>query len=266
MNFTAALHSKASSGCYSIGIAKHGLILDYKTMKKDSAAIKQAILFSAVFIAILWLIKFIEFSLGLSLYSFGIRPNAAEGLMGIISAPMIHGSWQHLISNTLPLLLLGSLLLYGYPRIRWRSILIIWLLSGLGVWLFARPHWHYGASGLTHGLFFFLLVAGFIRRDTRSVALLMIAFFMYGGMLLSIFPQEPGISYEYHFFGGFAGTLCALMFAHKERKPKQKRYSWMDESGNELAEKEDPLIGDEWMTEAQRQTLAATKSDDVRPV
>jgi membrane associated rhomboid family serine protease len=233
-------------------------------MKKDSATLRQAILSSFLFIAILWLIKATEFFMGLSLHTLGVRPQDGDALLGIITAPMIHGSWQHLISNTLPLLLLGSLLLYGYPRVRWRSILIIWLVSGLGVWLFARPSWHYGASGLTHGLFFFLFIAGIIRRDARSIALLMIAFFMYGGMLLTIFPSEPGISYEYHFFGAFSGTLCALMFAHIERKPKQKRYSWQDADGNDLPEADDPFIGDEWKTEEQR--AAEIRESNVRSV
>lgn len=231
----------------------------FRPMTNSTLTLKFAIKTATVFVALLWIIKLLEGLSGVELYSWGVRPQATDGLKGILTAPLIHGSWNHLISNTLPLLLLGSLLIYGYPSSRWRTLTVIWLVSGLGVWLFARPNYHFGASGITHGMFFFLFIAGVLRRDSKSIALLMIAFFMYGGMLLTIFPREPGISYEYHFFGGFAGVLCALMFAHNEKKPKKKRYSWLDENGDDLPEYDDDLIGDEW----QSQTL---EGDSQQPL
>jgi membrane associated rhomboid family serine protease len=167
---------------------------------------------------------------------------------------MIHGSWQHVIGNTLPILLLGSILLYGYPRSRWWTLAIIWLLSGIGVWLLGRPSYHYGASGITHGMFFYLLVGGILRRDKRSIALLMVAFFMYGSMLLSILPREPETSYEYHLFGALGGVFCAICFRHWDPKPTLKIYSWERQSGDSdaLTDEEDPIIGEQWKTEKQR--------------
>lgn len=146
----------------------------------------------------------------------------------------MHGSWEHIAANTLPILLLGSMLLYGYPKSRWYALIIIWLGSGLGVWFFARPSFHFGASGLTHGLLFYLFIIGMLRRDKRSVALLMIAFMMYGGMLMTIFPREQGISYESHFFGAFFGVISALIFRHFDPKPAVKHYTWEDEQTDEL--------------------------------
>ncbi len=109
-------------------------------------------------------------------------------------------------------------------------------------WLMARQNLHFGASGLTHGMFFFLLVGGLMRRDLQSMALLMIAFFMYGTMVLTIFPRDPQISFESHFFGAMGGVLAALLFRSYDPQPLKKVYSWDFES----EEEEDPVIGDLW--------------------
>ncbi len=199
-------------------------------------------MYASLFVAMLWWIKLLEWGFDWSLYRLGIKPGEAVGLLGILTAPLIHGSWEHLIANTLPLLLLGAVVLYGYPRSRWRVIATIWLVSGFGVWLFARPSFHFGASGITHGLLFFLLVIGILRRDRRSIGLLMIAFFMYGTMVLTIFPRDPQVSFEYHFFGAVGGVLAALLFRTYDPQPLKKVYSW----DFEAEEEEDPVIGDLW--------------------
>ncbi len=200
---------------------------------------------AALFVLLLWIIRLAESVSGVGLSGMGVYPQSLSGAMGIIVAPLIHGSWAHLLSNTLPVLLLGSMLVYGYPKSRWWVILIVWLVSGAGVWLFARSSYHIGASGLSHGLFFFLFIAGILRRDKRSSALLMVAFFMYGTMLWTIFPQEPGISFEYHFFGAISGGVCALLFSRRDPMPERRVYSWELEEAEEF-EKDDPIIGDEW--------------------
>lgn len=209
---------------------------------KHNNLLPQSIVFASLFVGMLWWIKLLEWWLNWSLYRLGIHPGELSGAVGIITAPLIHGSWEHLIANTLPLLLLGAVVLYGYPRSRWWVIATIWLVSGLGVWLFARPNFHFGASGITHGLLFFLLMIGLLRRDKRSIGLLMVAFFMYGTMLLTIFPRDPQVSFEYHLFGAVGGVLAALLFRHWDPKPRTKTYSWDFESDDE----EDPVIGDLW--------------------
>ena len=200
-----------------------------------SPTLKRSFIFSFGFTLSLWLIFCLTYYGGWGPRPLAIYPLELHGLIGIIMAPIIHGSWEHIASNTLPLLLLGTMLFYGYPRSCWYALAFIWVLSGLNVWLFARPSFHFGASGLTHGLFFYLFVIGILRHDRRSIALLMIAFMMYGGMLMTIFPQEPGISYESHFFGGLAGLLAAFAFRHWDPKPVQKHYSWeLEEDVNDL--------------------------------
>lgn len=181
------------------------------------------------FIAVLWIIRLLDVGLDLDLYRLGVYPGDPAHLSGILTAPLIHGSWSHLVNNTLSVLILGTLFLYGYPRSSLKTLIIIWLLSGLGVWLFARPSFHFGASGLTHGALFYLFVAGLLRRDKRSLALMMAAFFVYGGMLLTILPREQGISFESHLFGALPAVLCAFLFQHQDPKYQRKVYDWEHE-------------------------------------
>lgn len=192
----------------------------------NTPTLKNSFLLTFAFTVALWVIYAFTYYSGLNPQPLAVYPGAITGLVGIITAPLMHASWEHISANTLPILLLGTMLHYGYPKSRWYALIIIWLGSGLGVWLFARPSFHFGASGLTHGLLFYLFVIGMLRRDKRSVALLMIAFMMYGGMLMTIFPREQGISYESHFFGAFFGVLAALAFRHLDPKPAVKHYSW----------------------------------------
>lgn len=226
---------------------------------EKNLSVQNSIALVAGFLLLLWIIRLAETLAGTSLSNLGVYPQSASGLIGVITAPLIHGSWEHLISNTLPVLLLGSMLLYGYPNSRWWVITLVWLCSGLGVWFFARENHHIGASGLAHGLFFFLFGAGILRRDKRSVALLMVAFFMYGTMVWTIFPQAPGISFEYHFFGAVSGLTCAILFRRRDPKPVVKTYQWEQE---EPAEEElDPIIGDEWMLPHQRKSVTEDPAD-----
>jgi membrane associated rhomboid family serine protease len=221
-------------------------------MAEKKRSVRESIVLTTAFVLVLWSVRLAESLIGVSLTGLGVYPQSAGGLVGVVTAPLIHSSWEHLVSNTLPLLLLGSMLLYGYPRSRFWVLPVVWLLSGLGVWLFARQSHHIGASGIAHGLFFYLFIAGIFRRDKRSIALLMIAFFMYGTMLWTIFPYEPGVSFEYHLFGGLAGALCAILFRQWDPAPKVKSYVWEQDNRSD----EDDLIGDEWQVEPALSELA----------
>ena len=122
---------------------------------------------------------------------------------------------------------------------------LVYIVSGFGVWIFARQANHIGASGITHGLFFLLFVASILRRDKSSVACIMIAFLLYGGMTMTIFPREEGISVEYHFFGALAGVIADLIWRNSDPKPAVKRYEWEQNSSED-----DIDIGDEWQVDA----------------
>lgn len=207
---------------------------------KRADSLKKSIILSVSFALVLWWVAIFDLILPWEFSKAGVLPRHPDGLIGILLAPFVHGSFAHLIANTLPVVVLFSLLIWGYAASRWRAMITIWLLSGVGVWLFARDAYHIGASGLTHGVFFYLLAASIIRRDKRSIAVMMIGFFLYGSMVMTIFPSEPNISFEYHFFGALAGVLAAWWFSRQDPKPMEKRYPWQD------SDEVDDIIGDEW--------------------
>ena len=122
--------------------------------------------------------------------AFAIQPQVPAGLVGILTAPLLHGSVAHLASNALSVLILGTLAGTVFPRATLRALPVIWLGSGLGTWLIATQGYHLGASGVTHGLGFLVFTLGVLRRDRPSIAAAMIAFFFFGGMLMTVLPQQ----------------------------------------------------------------------------
>lgn len=190
----------------------------------------------ALFVLLLWGVELVDRALPLSLDRLGVYPRSAAGLAGILFGPLLHGSWYHLVSNSFALLILGGALRYGYPRAAGRVFLLVYLLSGIGVWCLARESYHIGASGLTHGLLFFLFASGILRRDRLAIALSLIAFLLYGGMVWSIFPREPAISFESHFFGAASGLLAAFLFRRLDPPPPARHFDWEDAAPGEDGE------------------------------
>lgn len=199
----------------------------------DSRRLQRAFALAAAFTAVLWVIKLAELALGMDLSPYGVRPRQADGLAGIVFAPLMHGSLAHLFANTAPLLVLGTALFYGYPRAARIAMPVIYLGSGAAVWLFARPAYHLGASGLAFGMLLFIFVIGVLRWDRRAIALALIVSFLYGGMIWGILPGKPGISFEYHLAGALIGTMLAIALRNLDQPPSGKVYDW------ELQEEDD---------------------------
>lgn len=189
---------------------------------------QRALLASMAFVVVLGAIFFAGPWLG-DTRAWGLVPQSLPGLVGVITAPLLHGSAGHWLGNGSSLLVLGTLVGTVYPRAALRALPLIWVLSGLGTWLIGRPSFHIGASGVTHGLLFLLLFLGLLRRDRPAIAAALIAFFFYGGMLLTVLPREPGVSWEYHLSGAVAGIIAAMIWRHADPQPPRPRYSWDDE-------------------------------------
>lgn len=196
------------------------------TPDQDGQRLRRAFLLVTAFVVLLWVIKLGELAFGTRLVPYGIYPLRTDGLVGIPLAPLVHGSVLHLLTNTAPLLVLGTALLYGYPRAAPWVLAMIYLGAGLGVWLFARPAYHVGASGLTSGLLFFLFTVGALRWDRRAIALSLAVFLLYGGMIWGIFPTDPNISFEYHLFGALLGVMLAVVLRRLDPPPSEPTYSW----------------------------------------
>ena len=136
-----------------------------------------------------------------------IAPHSWPGLVGVLAAPLLHGSPEHLGANAVSLLMLGTLAGTVYPRATLRALPLLWLGSGLAAWALGEAGTrHLGASGLSHGLMFLVFTLGLLRRDRAAIAAAMIAFFLYGGMLLTVLPHEPGVSWQAHLGGALAGA------------------------------------------------------------
>jgi membrane associated rhomboid family serine protease len=164
------------------------------------------------------------------LRAFMIQPQVLAGLVGVLTAPLLHGSLGHLAANALSVLILGTLAGTVFPRATLRALPVIWIGSGLGTWLIATGGFHLGASGITHGLGFLLFTLGVLRRDRPAIAAALIAFFFFGGMLMTVLPQELGVSWEYHLSGALAGVICGIVWRRADPAPPRRRYSWEDET------------------------------------
>jgi membrane associated rhomboid family serine protease len=162
----------------------------------------------------------------------GIRPLETDGLWGIVFAPLLHASWQHLMANTLPALVLGFLVtLSGLSRFLWATA-IIWILGGFGTWLIGNMGAdcgetdHIGASGLIFGWLTFLLVFGFFIRSAWQIVIGIVVLIAYGGVLWGALPVLNvcgGVSWQGHLCGGIAGVLAAYLLSSSERKARLTR-------------------------------------------
>ena len=164
-------------------------------------------------VSVFWAIKLFEVVMGTSLSAFGILPRATQGLIGILASPFLHGDFSHLISNSIPFVVLGTSILFFYPRIAARVIILIYVFTGLGVWLFARAEsYHIGASGIVYGFASFLLFCGMFRKDFKSITVAMVVAFLYGGLIYGVFAVHPGISWESHLIGAIMGAYAAFHY------------------------------------------------------
>jgi len=194
-----------------------------------------SVLISFTLITLMWLVALIQFGINTPLYSFGIRPLHWENLTGIIFAPFIHDhqSFGHILNNTLPTFVLTWLLFYHYRTIAMQVFLIIFFLTGLGMWLLARESYHIGMSGVIYGLASFLVTAGFFRKNMRVAAVSLFVIFIYGSMVWGIFPAAINISWEGHALGLFAGIIVAVITKNKGPQPSKLLYEIEEELGIE---------------------------------
>ncbi|MCH6575730.1 MAG: rhomboid family intramembrane serine protease [Bacteroidetes bacterium] len=178
------------------------------------------------FPVVMWMVYFISLSLNLDLSRMGILPRDMFGILGIISGPIVHANFSHLLSNTIPLIILGWAIFFFYSKVSFKTFILIYVLTGLLVWLFAREVYHIGASGIVYGIVSFLFFSGIFRRDNKSISIALIVTFLYGGIVWGILPGQKGISWESHLFGGIAGIITAFIF---RKIDPPKKYDWEDE-------------------------------------
>jgi membrane associated rhomboid family serine protease len=199
----------------------------------DSRNVRFSVIFSALFIFVLWLSHILVLMTEFDARHLAIHPRHIDGIPGIIAEPLLHADFSHLFSNTVPLFFMLAALLYFYRPLALRIFGLIWLLTGLWVWCFARESYHIGASGIVYGLATFLAFSGFIRGDHRLMSVSLLTIFLYGSMVWGIFPIFFHISWESHLMGAIAGGLLAWYY---RKEGPQKPVYFEDEDVEELIE------------------------------
>jgi membrane associated rhomboid family serine protease len=175
----------------------------------------------AVFVAVIWAAQAFNWAVGYRLNTtFGLIPKQTAGLDGILGMPILHGSFSHLMSNTPPLLLLGTLLAVTATRALLAINVIIVVLGGGLVWLFGSPAIHVGASGLLFGWFGFLVVRGLIDRSPIALGVSLLVGILYGSLIWGLLPGQPGVSWEAHLFGALAGAAAAVLVRTHVHAPR----------------------------------------------
>jgi membrane associated rhomboid family serine protease len=222
--------------CYSAKISDlcSGTILDEPIGMDNKAERKKflgSLVIPLIIVTMMWVVKTIEWSFGIYLGRFGITPHTARGLIGIFALPFLHGNWEHLLSNTIPIIVLGTALYYCYPSLANRVMLITYLGSGLLTWCIGDPSTtHIGASALVYGLNLFLITSGFIRGNRMLIVISLIMVFLYGSFIWGMIPSlaiPQNISWEGHLSGALIGILLAI-FLRKEG-PQKEVYHWEED-------------------------------------
>ncbi len=179
----------------------------------------QSLLFPVLFLIIIWLVKIAEIVLNTDFIYLGLYPLKWRGLIGILTAPLIHADLRHLFDNSIPVLILSTSLFYFYRPVAYRVFFLTWIITGILVWFGGRSSYHIGASGLIYGFASFLFFSGIIRNSINLMAISLLVVFMYGGLVWGILPYDYKISWESHMFGAITGLCLAIVYRHRGPPP-----------------------------------------------
>jgi len=222
-------------------ISKYYLVAD-----EEKQRIFRSIRVPLLLVIVLWLIKLSDMIFDLGLNEYGLYPLQVKGLPGILTSPFLHADLAHLFANSVPLFILCSFLFYFYKEIAWMILLMVYLITGIWVWVYARGDAaHIGASGVIYGLVSFLFFSGMLRRETGLLVITMLVAFLYGGLIWGVFPQlfpNQPISWESHLMGLLSGLILAVYY--RKWGPQKKQWDWGDEDEDDDGSWAQPDIED----------------------
>jgi membrane associated rhomboid family serine protease len=177
--------------------------------RKGGGSFASAVKISAILVSVMALVYVAE-CLFRPVAKLGITPRTGPGLLGILFAPLLHVTWEHLAANAPPLFLLLVLLFWDRRYQAWRALATIWVASGAGTWLIGRGGaMHVGASSVIYGLAAYLIVSGFLMGSWRGFFTGILVFLVYGGIFYGVLPHAGPISWEGHLCGAIAGAWTA---------------------------------------------------------
>lgn len=228
----ASFSAKISDLCHGTILDSNRHIMENQQEKKKFFG---SLVIPACIVAVMWAVMIVEVALDLDWGRFGLKPQSVQGLVGILTLPFLHGSWEHLISNSIPILVLGTALYYCYPTLANRIMLITWLASGLLTWCIGSPNsTHIGASALVYGLNLFLIASGFIRGNRMLIVISLIMVFLYGSFIWGMIPELAelqSISWEGHLSGAIVGIMLAFLF--RKEGPQKEVHHWEEDENDE---------------------------------
>lgn len=204
--------------------------LDEASLAADKTLIRRSLMVTLGILTVIWGVFFIDEQLGLELRQFGNRPLQQDGLIGVLTMPLLHGDFQHLWGNTVSFFSLNSLLLYFYRNVGFKVLGWSWIATGCLLWLSGAPGNHIGLSGVIYALSAFLFLSGLIRQSPRLIRVSMVVVFLYGSIVWGVFPIEVGVSWQGHLSGALVGSFLAVAW-HKQgpQKPAPLLYDDNDE-------------------------------------
>ncbi|WP_111766103.1 rhomboid family intramembrane serine protease [Nakamurella deserti] len=184
---------------------------------------QQAAIVPGVLVAVMVVVQIVNSVPALNVVQHtGIDPRRVDGLLGILTAPFVHGSWSHLLANAVPLMIFGFLLMVNGARQFIAVTVLVWLVSGIGVWLTAASGTTVvGASGIVFGWLAYLVVRGVFTRNLGQILVGLVLLALWGGIFWGVLPGANGISWQAHLFGALGGVLAAFLAA-KADGPRRK--------------------------------------------
>ena len=192
--------------------------------------------FSAIVLIIIWSVKIFEIVFDYDFTEYGVLPRKFNGLLGILFSPLIHSDVNHLLSNSLPVIILCLLIFNFYSQIAKKIFIYLYFISGLWLWCIGRESFHIGASGLIYAMASFLFFSGILRKNSQLSAVALLVIFIYGGLFWGLFPIHKNVSWEGHLTGFISGILVSFIF--RKDGPKRKKYNWEIEEDLEVNDNE----------------------------
>lgn len=217
------------------------------------------------FVVLLWVIHIFQFFTTFNFGFLGVYPREIFGLRGILFSPLIHGDFHHLFSNSLPLLFTSIAILMFYKKVAIRAMIMIYLLTGLAVWGFARPVFHIGASGVVYGLVSFIFWTGIFRRNIKSIVLALIVTFLYSGYIMGILPNQAGISWESHLLGGIVGVFTSYWYKDEIEVDEEKTIpSWEQDRQAGIEEEEEFFLNRDIFDKTKQERMENQQDENNR--
>jgi membrane associated rhomboid family serine protease len=183
----------------------------------DRESLLKPMIVPGLFLLIMWVSFLLGSQFEREYIHLGVYPRKISGLLGILTGPFVHSGWEHLIFNSWSFFFMGFMLFYFYRNVADKVLMLSFILTGLCTWMFARPSFHVGMSGVVYGMFSFLFFGGFISTNRKLIVASFITILMYGSMVWGLIPGQKGISWESHLFGFMVGIICLLLFAKELR-------------------------------------------------